>query len=290
MNLSHSRNQANQFCVNFASYIHNKKNPNCGVQNIMSFQSRFCHTFFSWWKGELRCERLHKWTPAHTWTPAWPFDTRLWPVSLGQPGCNPAVLPDRQSRPGQGCLKTWALSGKLTGREGRGVQGVGDGAACSGSGHCGAQLVDTLPWGKQGQADRQLAAACASIARSSLPPPAFQRWCSLGLCPVCAGGSEGSPREQVCLCLLFYIQLHPSLLICVNMLSTPHVLGLPDAMPQREAMGVRGTYSWRKSSPRRWEEGDWTRTRDSPYNILVELGNAVVKQKISFSLAQKKYP
>lgn len=96
---------------------------------------------------------------------------------------------------------------------------------------------------------RQLAAAHTGVVQSSLPPPAFQRWCSLGLCRVCAGGSEGSLREQVWLCLLVYIQLRQSLLISVNMLSAPRVLGLPDAMPRCEAMGVCGRYLWRKSSP-----------------------------------------
>lgn len=214
------------------------------------------------------------------------FWHKVCPTSLGQPGCNPAIPLDRQSRPGQGCPKPGALPGKLTGREGRGVRRAGDGAACSGSGHCGGSAGGhaALGW-----ADGQLAAARASIMRSSFPPPGFQRWCSLGLCRVCAGGSKGSLREQVGLCLLSYIRLHQSPLIYVNTLSTPRVLGLPDAMPPREAMGDCGTYLWRKNSPCCGEEGDWTRTRNSPYNILVEPGNAVVKQKKpSFSLAQKQ--
>lgn len=68
-----------------------------------------------------------------------------------------------------------------------------------------------------------------------------------------------------------------NLCLSVSMLSTPRVLGLPDAMSQREGMGVCSVYLWRKSSPHCGEERDWTRTSDSPCNILVEPGNAAVK-------------
>lgn len=54
------------------------------------------------------------------------------------------------------------------------------------------------------------------------PPSCFSS--ALGLCCVCTGGSQGSPREQVCLGLLSYIQLHQAPQICVNRLSSPHVL------------------------------------------------------------------
>lgn len=268
--------QINFLSVNLASYIHNQKNQIVVFKTYWLSSPDFVTLNFLGGRGNLSVKGFTRERSPHQ-IPAWPFDARLWPTSLGQPCCNPTVLPDQQSRPGQGCPKTGALPGKLTGREDRGVRGARDGAACSGSGRCGAQRVDTLPWGKRGWADRQLASAHAGAARSSIPPPALRRWCSLGLCRVCAGGSEGSPREQACLCLLFYIWLRQSLLIYVSMLSTPRVLGLPDAMSQREGLGVCGVYLWRKSSPHCGEERDWTRTSDSPCNILVEPGNAAVK-------------
>lgn len=268
--------QINFLSVNLASYIHNKKTQIVVFKTYWVSSPDFVGGIFLV-EGGTRVWKASHVNAARTQIPAWPFDTRLWPTSLGQPCCNPAVLPDQQSRPGQGCPKTGALPGKLTRREDRDVRGAGDGAASSGSGLCGAQRVDTLPWGKRGWADGQLASAHAGATRSSIPPPAFRRWYSLGLCRVCAGGSEGSPREQACLCLLFYIWLRQSLLIYVSMLSTPRVLGLPDAMSQREGMGVCGMYLWRKSSPHCGEERGWTRTNDSPYNILVEPGNAAVK-------------
>lgn len=54
------------------------------------------------------------------------------------------------------------------------------------------------------------------------PPSCF--FSALGLCHVCAGGSEGSPREEVCLGLLSYIWLQQSPQVCANRSSSPHVL------------------------------------------------------------------
>lgn len=96
----------------------------------MNFQSRFCHTEFSWWKWELRCERLHKWTPSCTQISAWPLDTRLWPVSLGQPSCSPASCLTHIAGWVNPVWKQPSLGS-------RAVQGAGDNPACSGWGHCG---------------------------------------------------------------------------------------------------------------------------------------------------------
>lgn len=72
--------------INFVSANCNeKKNATHGVQNGMTSQSRCCHPPLSGWKGELRYERLHKWTVAHTQILNWPFDRRPWPSCPAQP-------------------------------------------------------------------------------------------------------------------------------------------------------------------------------------------------------------
>lgn len=70
------------------------------------------------------------------------------------------------------------------------------------------------------------------------PFPCLPCRCSLGLRRVCAGGSEGSLKEQVCLCLLAYLRLRQPSLISVNTVSTPHLFGVSDAMPHHEATGA----------------------------------------------------
>lgn len=108
-----------------------------------------------------------------------------------------------------------------------------------------------------------------------------------GTLPRLCGWQWDSPKEQVCLCLLFCLSLHQPLLICVNTLSAPHVFGSSDAML------CCGSVHLEVRCLCCGKDGDCANPGILPALSgppTVGLGNAMVEQKESFSLALKKHP